>query len=237
MNYFKFLPLLLISITIVVGELSLSPEVVKLVRPLLESEEGIGPFGICVGYNNAGEGKLGYPVIGIGKKCSKEKVRRHSDAQRICQYLEELCTEYIAKEWFKADVYQTFEDMKSYDNIMEAYQVATDKRKAILISIAYQYDAYRLSKFTNMLKNISAKNWDGAVTEMLNSYWCRRDSTARVYRHAYVMKHDECNPNNYDDITDKSPCNNKKIASDKYESCKKYGWDKISNLDPLILQS
>jgi len=79
----------------------------------------------------------------------------------------------------------------SYDNIRNAYSNASDKRKAIIISMVYQMGCPGLSEFNNTLRSMAQGDWEGAANNMLSSLWAKQTPN-RAQRHSTVIRTGDC---------------------------------------------
>jgi len=172
-----------------------------LVTSLLKSEEKTGKKGSCDAYVDS----KGYPTIGWGKRCyggenhDEEVVIKITDqneadekAKEICKYLIKDCTPSVALQWLSDDIDKTLEYIQTYDNIKAAYDKASNKRKAVLISMAYQMGCDGLSGFKDFLKSMAEGYYVKASEQMLDSKWAVKDSPNRAIRHAYIIEHNKC---------------------------------------------
>lgn len=95
--------------------------------------------------------------------------------------------------WQQTIVTSTQSTMRKYPTIASAMTQCNDARLAILTSMAYQMGVYGaggtkgLISFVNTLRLITAGNFSGAATEMLNSTWAKQTPN-RARRHAKVMR-------------------------------------------------
>jgi len=183
--FFIFFELLIISFVFAAND---QAKVLSLVIPLLKFEEGIGPNGLCGAYIDSNS----YPTIGYGKLCNEKKVSNISEAISLCDYLSNDCTPQMAEDWLLSDIKTKMTCISNYENINEAYQKLSLKRKAILVSMAYQMGCSNLSGFKKALAHMANESWDDAAREMLDSQWYKNDSPNRASRHAIVMKTNDC---------------------------------------------
>jgi len=166
-----------------------TPRSVKsLVTTLLKSEEGKGPNGICGPYRD----HLGYPTIGYGQLCEHRVVSSDAEARAACSNFVNGCTEAKALEWLGNKIDEIINKcINGYDHVRNAYNMASDKRKAILISMAYQMGYDGLAEFTNTLGLMAQGNWAAAADNMMTSLWARQ-TPERAERHSYVIRNDSC---------------------------------------------
>ena len=120
----------------------------------------------------------GYPTIGIGQRIGPKGAP--------LKLYEFTVSKALAAVWLADKVKETLADMDKYPNIRAAMAVCNEPRQAILISMAYQMGADGLSKFTNTLKSVAAKEWHAAQAGMLASKWARQTPN-RANRHAIQM--------------------------------------------------
>jgi len=148
----------------------------SMVLPILRYEEGFrsSPY-YC---------SEGYPTIGYGHLCSTTKW----DSLSTCpSYISKSDAEQLLIEEVNAKT----GSMSYYSNIMAAYNACGDRRKAILVSMAFQLGTEGLSYFQNTLRLISQRRWDDAAEAMLDSAWARQTPN-RAQRHAEVMRSNTC---------------------------------------------
>lgn len=171
-----------------------------LVTTLLKFEEGTKKENQpCVAYKDT----LNKPTIGYGKLCKNVNVTDDEEAKKVCADLASICTNSKALEWLSEDIDEKTTCIQKTTNIKAAYDKASDYRKCIIISMAYQMGCQKLSTFVKTLNYMAKEDWDNAAIEMLDSNWARQTEN-RANRHSYVIKHDNCG----DDF------------------CKLYGWEK-----------
>lgn len=171
-----------------------------LVTSLLKYEEGTKKKNQpCVAYKDT----LNKPTIGYGKLCKNVNVTDDEEAKKVCADLASICTNSKALEWLSEDIDEKTTCIQKTTNIKAAYDKASDYRKCIIISMAYQMGCQKLSTFVKTLNYMAKEDWDDAAIEMLDSNWARQTEN-RANRHSYVIKHDNCG----DDF------------------CKLYGWEK-----------
>ena len=171
-----------------------------LVTSLLKYEEGTKIKNQpCVPYKDT----LNKPTIGYGKLCKNVNVTSDEEAKKVCADLVSICTNSKALEWLSEDIDEKTLCIQKTKNIKAAYDKASDYRKCIIISMAYQMGCQKLSTFVKTLDYMAKEDWDNAATEMLDSNWARQTKN-RANRHSYVTRHDNCG----DDF------------------CKLYGWEK-----------
>ena len=120
----------------------------------------------------------GYPTIGIGQRIGPKGAP--------LKLYEFTVSKSLAAIWLAEKVKETLADMDKYENIRAAMAACNEPRQAILISMAYQMGAEGLSKFTNTLKSVAAKEWHAAQAGMLASKWARQTPN-RANRHAIQM--------------------------------------------------
>lgn len=166
---------------------SSSSSVKDLVTTLLIFEEGTHKNGACYPYKDS----RGYPTIGYGKLCKSTIVKDDTEARFACSSLYSSCTPAKAKQWLYDEIDNSISCTQSYSNIKAAYDNASNKRKAIIVSMAYQLGCSGLSKFKNTLSLMAKGKWSDASVEMCNSAW-HSQTTNRANRHAYVIKNDDC---------------------------------------------
>jgi len=153
-----------------------SNDAYSLVIPILRYEEGFrsSPY-YC---------SEGYPTIGYGHLCSST---RNAPLSTCPSYISQSDAERLLSQ----DVSAKTGSMFQYSNINAAYNSCTERRKAILISMAFQLGSNGLSKFVNTLKYVANKDWSRAAEGMLDSAWARQTPN-RAKRHAEVMRKDSC---------------------------------------------
>jgi GH24 family phage-related lysozyme (muramidase) len=171
-----------------------------LVTSLLIYEEGTKKNNQpCIPYKDS----LDKPTIGYGKLCKDVEVTSDKEAEKVCADLVSKCTNSKALEWLSEDIDEKTSCIQKTTNIKAAYDKASDYRKCIIISMAYQMGCKKLAKFVKTLNLMAKEEWDEAATEMLISKWANQTEN-RANRHSYVIRHDNCG----DDF------------------CKLYGWKK-----------
>ena len=158
-----------------------------LVTSLLLFEEGVNPKGICVPYIDS----LGYPTIGYGQLCKSEKVTSLEQANAACSSYTANCSAKKAKEWLSKEIDQKINCIQNNDNTNAAYTNASNYRKAILISMAFQLGCGGIAGFKKTLSYMANGDWANAATEMLDSLWARQTPN-RANRHSYVIKNNGC---------------------------------------------
>lgn len=173
-----------------------SETVKEIVTSLLKYEEGKHDNGICYPYRDS----LGYPTIGYGTLCSNKNVTSDEEARSECSSYVSSCTEQKANQWLSDGIDSKTSCINEYSNIKAAYDKASDYRKAIIISMAYQLGCNGLSKFTKTLDYMANEQWSNAATEMLDSLWYKQ-TPKRAERHSYVILNNNCG-----------------------DFCKNYGW-------------
>jgi len=159
----------------------------SLVTSLLVFEEGTNPKGVCVPYIDS----LGYPTIGYGQLCKNSKVNTLAQANSACASYTKNCTAAKAKQWLSNEIDSKTSCINNYAVIKNAYNKASNKRKAIIISMAYQMGCAGLAQFTTTLGHMANGNWNSASTSMLDSLWARQTPN-RAKRHSYVIKNNNC---------------------------------------------
>jgi len=162
----------------------------NLVTSLLVFEEGTGPDGVCGAYIDS----LGYPTIGYGQLCEHRVVYNLSEARSACSSYSNGCTAAKAKQWLSNQIDDKTSCINNYTNIKNAYNKASNKRKAIIISMAYQLGCQGLSEFVNTLNLMAQGDWAGASSSMLDSLWARQTPN-RAERHSYVIRNNNCGSN------------------------------------------
>lgn len=170
----------------------INPQSVKeLVTGLLRYEEGDNHGKPCTPYNDS----LGYATIGIGRLCNGKKnfMKTKEQVKQECADLAKQCTdESVAEQWLSEDIDKFISCIETTSNIKDAYDKASDKRKSIIISMAYQLGCEGLSKFVKTLKLMAEEKWVDASVEMLDSKWAKSDSPKRASRHSKVIQYDDC---------------------------------------------
>lgn len=159
----------------------------SLANSLLVYEEGTNPKGVCVPYIDS----LGYPTIGYGELCKEYTVSTLAQANAACSAYLNGCSDAKARQWLKEAIEEKSSCIKDYSIIKNAYNKASDKRKAILISMACQMGCYGLSQFTTTLGYMAKGDWNNASDSMFDSLWAQQTPN-RVKRHAYVIKYNSC---------------------------------------------
>ena len=168
--------------------LALSAKTVKeLATSLLKFEEGTHKNGVCYPYKDS----LGYPTIGYGKLCSSNKVSNDVEARNACKSYVSVCTAEKAKQWLSDEINSKTSCVQTNSVIKPAYNKASNYRKAILISMAYQLGCNGLAGFKKTLSYMANSQWDKAATEMLDSAW-NRQTPNRAKRHAHVIRNNNC---------------------------------------------
>lgn len=137
---------------------------------MLQFEEGWSP----VPYYDS----RGYPTIGHGFLLGPKGAPLEHYWLHI--------TRATGMVWLSELIQSTVADMSQFPVITAAMAACNDARKAVLISMAYQMDARKLSGFRNTLLAIIAGNWSRAYDEMLNSAWARQ-TPVRARRQATQM--------------------------------------------------
>ena len=160
-----------------------------LVTSLLKYEEGTKNGDPCNGYKDS----LDKPTIGYGKLCKDVEVKNDDEAKKVCANanLVSICTKAKALEWLSEDIDEKTTCIQNTQNIKAAYNKASDYRKCIIISMAYQMGCKKLSKFVKTLDLMAQEKWEEASIEMLISKWANQTEN-RANRHSYVIRHDNC---------------------------------------------
>ena len=164
-----------------------SQSVKSLVTSLLMFEEGTNPQGVCVPYIDS----RGYPTIGYGQLCAAYTVSTDIDARNACSSYANGCTAAKAKQWLSNEIDQKTNCITGSSSINSAYNKASDYRKAIITSMAYQMGCDGLAGFTNTLNLMANGQWESASKEMLNSRWASQ-TPERAQRHSYVIRYNDC---------------------------------------------
>ena len=164
-----------------------SATVKALATSLLKFEEGTHKKGVCYPYKDS----LGYPTIGYGTLCSSKKVSSDVEARSACSSYVKGCTEQKARQWLSNEIDSKTSCINSTPNIKAAYNKASNYRKAIIVSMAYQLGCGGLSGFKKTLNYMAKGQWANAAVEMLDSTWYRQTPN-RAKRHSYVIKNNSC---------------------------------------------
>ena len=159
----------------------------NLVTTLLKFEEGTHKNGICYPYKDS----RGYPTIGYGKLCANTIVANDAAAATPCKTLKSKCSKEMAEKWLSEDIDSKTSCIFSYSNIKAAYDKASNYRKAVIVSMAYQLGCKGLSGFKNSLSYMAKEQWGNAATEMLDSAW-KNQTPNRARRHAHVIRYNNC---------------------------------------------
>ena len=77
----------------------------------------------------------------------------------------------MAKQWLSEEIDKNISCIKSTSNINSAYNKASTKSKAIIISMAYQLGCSFLSDFKKTLSYMANGQWNEASVEMCDSTW------------------------------------------------------------------
>ena len=128
---------------------------------------------------------LKYPTIGYGHLCSSVRYAPLSTCQREKISLKE------AEDLLISDVRAKINGMQNNPSIMAAYNQCDDRRKVILISMAFQMGVAGLGAFKNTLNLIKNHDWSKASEAMLDSMWAVQ-TTNRAKRHASVIRTGKC---------------------------------------------
>ena len=158
----------------------------SLVTSLLKFEEGTHANGICYPYRDS----RGYPTIGYGRLCAMVQVANDAAAKPYWDALGP-CSQANAESWLQSAISQRTNCVNSIPNIRAAYSAASDYRKAVIISMAYQLGCDGLSGFKKTLGLMANGNWDQASREMLNSAWANQTPN-RANRHSIVIRTNGC---------------------------------------------
>ena len=169
------------------GSSSSSKTVKQLVTSLLKFEEGTHKNGICYAYKDS----RGYPTIGYGKLCKSVIVYSDVEASKACSNYVSVCTPNKAEQWLSDEIDKKTSCMSDYSNIKAAYDNASNYRKAVIISMAYQLGCSGLNDFKKTLNYMAKGDWASASTEMLDSAWGIQ-TPKRANRHSYVIKNNNC---------------------------------------------
>ena len=145
---------------------------------VLKAEEGIrfSPF-----YD-----KFGHPKVGVGHVCSYD---RWADLKESCGSSSFTMSE--VQELFKKDVTDLSTEMASHPMIQRAWDSCDDRRRAILVSIAFQLETNGLLRFNTTLSHMIEKNWSMAGSTMLDTPWARQNRI-RARHYADVVETGEC---------------------------------------------
>jgi GH24 family phage-related lysozyme (muramidase) len=165
---------------------STSKSVTQLVTSLLKYEEGTHRNGICYAYKDS----LGYPTIGYGKLCEHVVVSSDAQAKPYCDKLG-TCSAQKAEKWLQDEISSKTSCVLTNSNIKAAYNKASNYRKAIIISMAYQLGCAGLAGFKQTLSYMANGNWASAATAMVDSNWYRQTPN-RANRHAHVIRNNNC---------------------------------------------
>ena len=133
----------------------------------------------------------GYPTIGYGQLCKKQKVTSLAQAKVACSSYTANCSARKAKEWLAREIKQKISCINSNANTKAAYNKASNYRKAILVSMAFQLGCNGLAGFKKTLSYMAKGKWAAASAEMLDSLWARQTPN-RAKRHSYVIKNNKC---------------------------------------------
>ena len=166
---------------------STNKDVKDLATTLLKFEEGTHKNGICYPYRDS----RGYPTIGYGRLCSTTLVANDAAAAGPCKTYKSQCSAEVAKKWLSEDIESKTDCIQNYSNIKAAYDNASNYRKAVIISMAYQLGCQGLSGFKNTLKYMANGQWGNAATEMLDSAW-NSQTPNRAKRHSHVIRYNNC---------------------------------------------
>jgi len=71
--------------------------------------------------------------------------------------------------------------------LIQSFDLLSDDRKIVLVSMVFQMGANGVSKFRNMIKAIHVKAYDVAAVEMLDSNWAKQTPN-RAKRLSEMMK-------------------------------------------------
>lgn len=71
--------------------------------------------------------------------------------------------------------------------LVRSFDVLSDDRKIVLVSMVFQMGERGVSKFRNMIKCIEMQSFDIAASEMLDSIWARQ-TYARAKRLSEMMR-------------------------------------------------
>lgn len=112
----------------------------------------------------------GYWTIGIGRLIDKRKGGGLSEDE--ITFL------------FENDLDRAVEDARA---IVPKFDVLSEVRKAVLVSMAFQLGRTTMSGFKQFLKAVDESRFDDAAREMVNSLWAQQTSD-RVLRLARWMK-------------------------------------------------
>eukprot|EP00833_Pecoramyces_ruminatium_P007952 jgi/Orpsp1_1/1181984/evm.model.c7180000079413.1 len=167
--------------------------IISLSASLLKFEEGVENSGGCNVYIN----NRRYPTIGYGKICKKEKVEKISKAISYCEYLSKNCTTEVAENWLRNDIEEKISCLQNYNNNTNTFEKLSPKRKAVLISMAYQMGCENLDGLEKTLTHLSNENWNAAADEILESKWNKVGRKGRTWRHSYVMRYNDCCENDF----------------------------------------
>ena len=159
----------------------------ELATSLLKYEEGTHKNGICYAYKDS----RGYPTIGYGKLCSSKTVANDVEARNACKSYVSVCSAEKAKQWLSEEINSKTSCIQTTANIKAAYNKASNYRKAIIVSMAYQLGCAGLGGFKKTLSYMANAQWANAATEMLDSAW-NRQTPNRAKRHAHVIRYNNC---------------------------------------------
>jgi lysozyme len=116
----------------------------------------------------------GYPTVGIGTKIGPK-------GASLDNYLFTV-SKNVAKAMLEDDVQKVIECLAR----AEWYIYLNKDRQIIIQSMVYQMGSLGVAKFKNMIAALSAKDWQRAHDEALDSLWARQ-TPERAKRHAQVL--------------------------------------------------
>jgi len=171
-------------------DVELSEFLRNLVYPLLKFEHGVNlkTGNSCDPYMDT----EGYPVTGYGHLCEHSKVQSDEEAASgpCAQYMVD-CTDEKMLELLNNDIDDVIKCMNDYENIKEAFYVANEFRRAVLVSMAFQMGCEDLSGFKKTLALMAQEKWEEASEEMLDSIWATQ-TPYRANRHSYIIRYGYC---------------------------------------------
>lgn len=121
----------------------------------------------------------GYPTIGTGFLIGPK-------GASLSNYTFTL-SKSVSDIWLQELVDDRTVKMKANSSILSALKQCNPARSDVLTSMSYQLGVNGLAGFKNTLAMISAGNFTGAASGMMNSLWARQ-TPERAQRHSDVMR-------------------------------------------------
>ncbi|ORY27137.1 hypothetical protein LY90DRAFT_513522 [Neocallimastix californiae] len=180
----------LVIISIFVSFAYANYEVIDLVKSLLRYEKGDAPESYCKPYM----GSENYPVIGYGKVCNDSvKISNHNDAATYCKEFQDQCSLKQIEKWLDEDVKKVINQINNIEIYKKIFELASSKRKSVLISLGYQKNSEELKNIFDGLYDLIVSNKWEKVAEKIFKNKNILSNTNKFIRQAYIIESGDCN--------------------------------------------